>query len=273
VLTQHTFETGGIRLRYADGGGDGPPIVLLHGATLNWETFRAMIPALSEGWRVLALNLRGHGGSDWTPGAYRFTDYSGDVAAFLRDVVSEPTVILAHSFAGYFALHAAAHVPERVRGLVLLDPPLFYRRKSLRDTSWFEWFEKVYAAIGDGRRPREEIEESLRESFPDEALSTLAARAERLTQVDPEALRTFMEHRHMEGDDLDTVLQSVRCPVLLVQTDPALGSALKDSDAEHALRLLLDARLVKLPGVGHMAHASKPGALLREIERFVRNET
>jgi pimeloyl-ACP methyl ester carboxylesterase len=272
VLTQHTFETGGIRLRYADSGGDGPPVVLLHGATLNWETFRAMVPALSEGWRVLALNLRGHGGSDWTPGAYRFTDYSEDVAAFLREVANEPAVILAHSFAGYFALHAAANVPERVRGLVLLDPPLFYRRKPLRDTSWFEWFEKVYAAIGNGARTREEIEASLRESFPDEAPATLAARAERLTQVDPEALRTFMEHRHMDGYDLDGVLRSVRCPVLLIQTDPALGSALEDPDAEHALALLLDASLVKLPGVGHMAHSSKPGALLREIERFTRSD-
>jgi pimeloyl-ACP methyl ester carboxylesterase len=272
VLTQHIFHTGGITLRYADSGGDGPPIVLLHGATLNWETFKAMVPALSEEWRVIALNLRGHSGSDWTPGAYRFTDYSADVAAFLHDVVGAPATILAHSFAGYFALHAAAHVPEKVRGLVLLDPPLFYRRKPLRDTSWFEWFEKVYAAIGDGGRTGEAIEASVRESFPDEAPATLAARAERLTQVDPEALRTFMEHRHMEGYDLDAVLRSVRCPVLLIQTDPTLGSALEDPDAEYALALLPHATLVKLPGVGHMAHASKPGVLLREIEGFVKRD-
>jgi pimeloyl-ACP methyl ester carboxylesterase len=267
-LNEHTFDTGAVKLNYADSGGPKPPFLLLHGATLNWQTFQPVIPALSQEWRVMALDLRGHGKSDWVPGGYKLVDYSEDVKSFLRGVAAEPTAMLGHSFAGYFALQAAAEVPELARGVILLDTPLFYRRKPLRDTGWYRWFDKAYSAI-DGSQTKGEVEAKLAQTFPDETPAYRAQRAERLLHVDPESLLTFMEHRHMEGYHLDDYLQAITCPVLLVRADPTLGAALEEEDADYALSLLKQGSLVQAQDAGHMMHVSHPGVLLQYVEQFV----
>jgi pimeloyl-ACP methyl ester carboxylesterase len=274
VLSEYTFypfggpNTGAFRLNYADSGGPKPPFLLLHGATLSWQTFLPLIPALSRDWRVLALDLRGHGKSGWVPGGYRFVDYSEDVKSFLKAVAAEPTVVLGHSFAGYFALQAAAEAPGIARAVILLDTPLFYRRKRLKDTGWYRWFDKAYSAI-DGATTKAEVEARLAHSFADETPAYRAQRAERLIRVDPESLRTFMEHRHMEGYRLDDYLRAVECPVLLVQADPSLGAALEAEDVDHALSLLTLGSFVQTDGAGHMMHASHPGMLLQYTEQFL----
>jgi pimeloyl-ACP methyl ester carboxylesterase len=268
VIIEHTFDTGVVRLNYADSGGPKPPFLLLHGATLSWQTFLPLISALSQEWRVLALDLRGHGKSGRVPGGYNFVDYSEDVKSFLEAVVAEPTVLLGHSYAGYFALQAAAEAPELARAVILVDTPLFYRRKPLRESGWYRWFAKAYDAIS-GTPARGEVEARLAEAFPDESAGYVSQRAERLMLVDPESLLTFMEHRHMVGYRLDDYLRRITCPVLLVRADPTLVAALEEEDAKYALSLLRHGSLVQAEGAGHMMHVSHPGVLLQYIEQFV----
>ena len=63
MLTEKSFDTGEIVINFAESDTIGPPLVLLHGATLNWQTFGDFIPALEQRWRLYACDLRGHGGS------------------------------------------------------------------------------------------------------------------------------------------------------------------------------------------------------------------
>ena len=108
-------------VHYADFGGEGRPIVLVHGlggAHLNWLS---VAPALASLGRVLALDLAGHGR---TPSLGRAPVGANRrlLDGFLRAVAGGPAVLVGNSMGGYLALAEAAAAPERVSALVLVNP-------------------------------------------------------------------------------------------------------------------------------------------------------
>lgn len=118
-----TADAGG-PVAYADFGGEGPPIVLIHGlggCHLNWLP---AAPMLARHGRVLAIDLVGFGR---TPRAGRSHGLEGQRAMlerFLDEVVREPAVILGNSLGGLIALMHAARRPDQVRALGLISPAL-----------------------------------------------------------------------------------------------------------------------------------------------------
>ena len=71
---------------------------------------------------MLALDLRGHGGSAWTePAAYAFDDYLGDIVAVLDALGWRAPAVIGHSMGGYLGALLAARHPERVAALVIAD--------------------------------------------------------------------------------------------------------------------------------------------------------
>ena len=116
----------GIPVHYADFGGpdDGPPLVLVHGlggSHLNWVQ---IAPTLAERHRVVALDLAGFG---LTPGTVRSSSVQANadlLARFVDAVLGRPVVLVGNSMGGMISLLLAAKSPERVAGLVLIDPSL-----------------------------------------------------------------------------------------------------------------------------------------------------
>ena len=81
-----------------------------------------MAPSLAARFDVLALDFRGHGGSEHAAGgAYGFDDHVGDVAAVIAAWGAAPPLVIGHSMGGYIAARLAAHHPDRVAGLVITD--------------------------------------------------------------------------------------------------------------------------------------------------------
>ncbi|MBL8720204.1 MAG: alpha/beta hydrolase [Myxococcales bacterium] len=112
--------------------GSGPPLLLLHGAGHDRRDFDALVPSLSRRFRTLAVDLPGFG--DSPVAAPRALS-----AAILCDVLEElvdglrlpPAVVLGNSVGGAMAIRLAGRHPERVRGLVLVDPGGFTERTLL----------------------------------------------------------------------------------------------------------------------------------------------
>jgi pimeloyl-ACP methyl ester carboxylesterase len=110
------------------GRADGPvDMVFLHANGFNATTYHPLLAPLAEGRRIWAIDQRGHGLTDLPAdpeGRRGWQDLRGDLLAVIDALEGRP-VLAGHSMGGTVSLLAAAKRPERVRGLVLLDPVIW----------------------------------------------------------------------------------------------------------------------------------------------------
>lgn len=122
LLEWRRVEVDGRLAVYGDGG-DGPPILFLHGWGLSGHTYRSALKRLlTRGVRVVAPGLPGFGGSAPLPAADDFAAYATWLASFLDAIgITTPVVVMGHSLGGGIAIQFAHDHPDRVRGLVLVN--------------------------------------------------------------------------------------------------------------------------------------------------------
>lgn len=63
-------EINGAVINYAEGPDNGPPLLLIHGQVMNWQSYQRVLPALARDFHVFAIDVYGHGGSEWVPEKY-----------------------------------------------------------------------------------------------------------------------------------------------------------------------------------------------------------
>src|SRR6266436_64412 len=118
-----TLTVNGLSLHYLEwGAAAAPPIVCVHGYTGSADAFNALARHLQNHYRILALDVRGHGESAWSPtDAYSYADQAGDLAEFADRLGLDKFVLIGTSMGGIIAMaYAAAHA-ERLLGLVIND--------------------------------------------------------------------------------------------------------------------------------------------------------
>lgn len=192
------------------GSGDLPVVLIpsLAGSTRQWEP---QLAHLASNWRVIAIDLRGHGKSD-SPVALSFQpgDYAEDVEAVLDALDIRKAVIVGHSMGSAVALAFASDHPSRVRGLVLVDPvddPL----KRPPDPA-FETFLKDLEGVSYHTRIEEYWKEILVNAAPGVASLVLAD-----LQATPQ--RTVVESmRALARFDSSRALTAFKGPVMSVTT-------------------------------------------------------
>lgn len=112
----------GVRLRVLVEG-QGEPVVLLHGHSLDLSVFDDLAPGLVDaGFRVIRYDQRGHGLSSSPPAGYRWGDHAADLRAVLEQLAATPAHLVGLSKGGGIALEAALRFPKIVRSLVLVGP-------------------------------------------------------------------------------------------------------------------------------------------------------
>jgi pimeloyl-ACP methyl ester carboxylesterase len=116
-------EREGLSLRYVEWGpASAPPVVMLHGLRSYAHTWEPVAQALLPHWRVIALDQRGRGGSDWdAQRRYHTASYVADLEALVDALGLARFVLVGHSMGGTNAIVYAAGHPERVSGLVIED--------------------------------------------------------------------------------------------------------------------------------------------------------
>ena len=258
--------------------GSGPVLLLLHGVTRCGPDWEALLPALAEHWTVVALDQRGHGASP-RGDRYLVTDYVADAVRIVREEAADSVVLFGHSLGAMVAAAVAAELPDRVRGIILEDPPFHTMGNRIGGTAWEAQFLGMKDAAQKGGST-EDITDALAEirlpasgggfkrlgDLRDRA--SLAWSAQCLSQLDPEVLTPVIEGRWLDGYAFPEVLSRVRCPALLLQADPGAGGALTDADAETVVEVIPDCRHVRFPGCGHNLHRDQPGIVLRAFAYF-----
>lgn len=104
--------------------GDAPLVLLLHGFPEFWWTWREQLPAVAaHGYRAVAMDLRGYGGSDKPPRGYDPVTLAGDVAAVVKALGERRAVVVGHGWGGYVGWATAALHPREVRALCAVSAP------------------------------------------------------------------------------------------------------------------------------------------------------
>jgi len=121
--THREISANGMRFHAAEMG-DGPLVVLLHGFPQFWWSMRHQLEALAHaGYRAVAPDLRGYGGSDKPPRGYDAITLAGDVAGVIRALGARDAVVVGHDWGGFAAWATAALEPGQVRAIAALAAP------------------------------------------------------------------------------------------------------------------------------------------------------
>lgn len=116
--------------------GSGPLVMLLHGFPTFWWSWRHQVQMLAEaGYRAVAMDMRGYGGSDHTPHGYDPTTLSHDVAGVIRSLGEPSAIVVGHGWGGLVAWSMAVIDPDVVTGIVpvSMPHPRRLRRAIMRD--------------------------------------------------------------------------------------------------------------------------------------------
>jgi pimeloyl-ACP methyl ester carboxylesterase len=272
-MTEFLTVDGGT-LAYELSGTDGPLLVLAHGMGDSREAYRFLTPALVEaGYRVAALDLRGHGESSVGWAGHTRTDLAGDLIALVEHL-GGPAVLIGHSIAGGAATIAAAKAPHLVTALVELAP--FTRKQSmslsgLRVTSYRRGLIHLMgmAVLGSSRQWAEYLDVA----YPGSKPADYDARLQQITAMlaEPGRMKALQAMGRTTPVDAGEQLGNVRCPVLVVQgsadcdwVDPRAEGEAIVADLPAGL-----GRLEMIDGSGHYPHVQHPAQVTRAILGFL----
>lgn len=252
--------------------GQGEPLLLLHGFTGSAESWQWLIPRLAREYRVLAVDLPGHGrtGSprDW--GRYGFSPLVEDLTLLLNRVGVGRCHLLGYSLGGRVALHLALAAPERIQTLILessspgIADPRERQARIRSDEALAERIEREGIAGFTDFWERLPLWES-QNRLPPALLSE--QRRQRLAN-DPAGLAGSLRALGTgRMDNLRPLLSGFDRPVLLIAG--AEDAKYLGLSAEMA-GLLPRSRRVVVPEAGHNVHLEAPAAFLRLLLDFLR---
>jgi pimeloyl-ACP methyl ester carboxylesterase len=113
----------GLRLHYLEWGKAGMPVVVcVHGYTSSAQAFNALARHLQHRFHIIAMDVRGHGESAWSPkGGYEYTDQADEVAAFVDRLELSRFALIGTSMGGIIAMAYAGDHGDRLNALVIND--------------------------------------------------------------------------------------------------------------------------------------------------------
>jgi pimeloyl-ACP methyl ester carboxylesterase len=116
-----TVEVAGRELNVIDSGGDGPPLLLIHGLGGVWQNWLLTIPALMDSFRVVAPDLPGFGGSEMPVGRISIQGYARVVDELCSALGIDCPIVVGNSMGGFIGAELALAFPTRVQKLVLVS--------------------------------------------------------------------------------------------------------------------------------------------------------
>lgn len=252
-----------IQLAYTDAG-LGLPVVLLHGYPFNRTLWNEQVSALSNSYRVITPDLRGHGESDASPGAATMNRMAQDVAALLDHLEIHRAVVGGLSMGGYVALAFYKQFPSRVRALVLADT----RAQADTEEGKVTRHQQAEKALAEGMAG---IADSMLPKLltPD----TVSKRPEVVKRVRDMMLKTKPEGAAgallgmAERDDQTSLLSQISCPALILVGQEDQITPVKDS--EKMQREIAGSRLVVMENAAHVSNLERTEQFNEELTRFL----
>ncbi len=267
----------GTRLAYLQRPGGEVPLVLLHGITDNALTWVPVLERIDPRCRVVAVDLRGHGESDKPDAFYDTESYADDVRHLIDQVFGEPALVLGHSLGGVVAVQVGVTAPDKVRGLFLEDPPLYFVN-NLNEIyqMLFQGMVMMATTLQDGSRSRADWFKIMAEA-PDPysgkpGIETMGEakinlRLDSLGMMRPKALEDGLAGS-LKWDTAQ-VLSGLKAPVTVMTGDPTLGAVMTPEEVAHMREAVAQTRPLPVDGVGHLIHDQKPDEWVAAVNAWI----
>ena len=264
----------GLRFHYLDWGDPGnPPMLLLHGFAQTCHSWDFVALSLCDRYRVIALDQRGHGDSDWAPdGDYSPEAQQKDIHEIVESLGVGDFVVMGLSMGGRNSMTYAATHPERIKALVIVDAAPDNRRDGSQNIRRFVQQGDELDSIDDfvervreynPRRPAEQIRGSIvhnLKQLPNGKWTwkydRLLRSPERRMGPDPEMSRRLWGY-----------LESLRCPTLVVRG--AMSDVIALETAETMLSRIPNGRLATVERAGHLVMGDNPAGFERAVTDFL----
>ena len=274
----------GLPFHYRDWGGDGRPVLLLHGLASTCHIWDLVAPLLAEDFRVVALDQRGHGQSAQVDEGYDFATVSGDAAAFIKHLGWERPIVAGHSWGADVALELAAGQPGMTSGLIFVDggtiepsarpgwspeqaredmaPPIFtgFTPDMMR--------ERVVSGARFGPNPSETVVEAVLANFrvlEDGTIQSNLRRENHLRIID-----ALWDHKPSQ------LYPTLRCPVLMLPARQTTPDAMdrrfrREESMARAASLLPVSKTVWLEDSIHDVPLQRPELVANTISQHIKN--
>lgn len=261
------IEAGGLRW-HVQVAGEGPAILLLHGTAAATHSWREVLPLLAREARVIAPDLPGHGFTAMPPpGGLSLPGMAGAVAALLETLGARPVLVAGHSAGAAIALRLALDRFREARAVVAFNGALLPLGE--RHAAFFTRAAKLLVGLPfvPGLMAWRASNRAVAERLLADTGSRIDARGVELYA------RLFRHSGHlaaalgmMASWDLLPLLRDLpRLEAKLTLVVGAHDRAVPPAQAARIRKLLPAARLVTLPGLGHLAHEERPGEAVRLI--------
>lgn len=254
-----TLRVAGLDVVY-DRAGDGPPLLLLHGAAGAAREWRPQLAALSDAFTVVAWDEPGAGRSSDVPPGFGLAGYATALGALI-DAIGAPAHVCGLSWGGTVALELYRRRPQAVATLVLADTYAGWAGSLPKEEvrARVRSIERLLAEPGQTGSPA--LPGLFAGEPPAAAVALLAAVA---ADVRRESVRVALEA--IAEADLRDVLPSIAVPTLLIWGERDARSPL--TVARQFARAIPGAELVVIPGAGHLSNLERPEAFTAAMRAF-----
>ena len=272
------IDAGGLR-QHAVIGGDGPPLLLVHGWPENWYAWRHVMPALARDFEVIAVDQRGIGLSGKPQNGYDTGTLADDLVALMDALGHQRFAVVGHDTGFVIGYALAADHPDRVVRVALLEipgPPLrspaptVFERAPLNNKVWHLAVNRLEEVNEQLIRGREaiyfgyELAIQAGKKLPDDVVDYYV----RLVS-NPEALRGSLGFYRALDDTIDQneqrKLRPLTMPVLAVGGAASFGPIV----GEAMQHLASDVQRVVIPDAGHWLAEEAPDQLLAAMTPFL----
>lgn len=240
--------------------GSGTPILFVHGMCGDADVWSDQVSRLSDRFRCVAYDRRGHTRSPFGQGVRTVEAHADDAAALIRFLRLSPVLLVGSSGGARVGLDVARRYPELLRGAVLSEPALI----ALADDGGADFVAHVGPALRSATTPQEAVDAFFMVVDPS------------LWRATPEARKDTFRANHVElfGDlemppyaPSDEELASVAVPLRLLvgsRSEPIFGQI-----ARRVANVVPGADLVVLEGASHATYASAPAAFTDAVVSFL----
>jgi 3-oxoadipate enol-lactonase len=263
-----TVRVNGVNLFYKESGSGPETIVFSHGLLMDHSMFEPQRAVFEKKYRVIAYDHRGQGQSEDIGRGYDMSTIADDAALLIRALNAAPCHFAGLSMGGFAGMRVAAHHPELIRTLTLMNTTATKEKPANRiKYAFLAQMVKLFSpapftpiAVKElfGQTTRRSAE---RRPMLEQWTGKLRARPRNIAK----SLSAVMNRREFRADEL----AAITCPTLIITGED--DTAQPPHNSESMLAGIRGARHVSIPGAGHSSCLEAPEAVTGAMQEFLQS--